>query len=180
MNVLTVIWPCTANPSDYECPDGDLAMSVGLVPEDGALKPVLPPKVLFSLGENQKVVFIHQTSAFKYYIILDTSTNETFFTDGDTESAQFLQHLYNFPSAVEIYSFNSVGNTLIALTSTGAHYLLWKSLSEGYLYLGTHLPECPISFGLQGEMIRDDEFTINFDNIDFFDGDVWKDFTDIY
>ena len=27
-------------------------------------------------------------------------------------------------------------------------------------------------------MIRDDEFTINFDNIDFFDGDVWKDFTD--
>ena len=168
----------TANPSDYECPDGDLAMSVGLVPEDGALKSVLPPKVLFSLGENQKVVFIHQTSAFKYYIILDTSTNETFFTDGDTESAQFLQHLYNFPSAVEIYSFNSVGNTLIALTSTGAHYLLWKSLSEGYLYLGTHLPECPISFGLQGEMIRDDEFTINFDNIDFFDGDVWKDFTD--
>lgn len=168
----------TANPSDYESPDGDLAMSVGLVPEDGALKPVLPPKVLFSLGENQKVVFIHQTSAFKYYIVLDTSTNQTFFTDGDTESAQFLQHLYNFPSAVDIYSFNSVGNTLIALTSTGAHYLLWKSLSEGYLYLGTHLPECPISFGLQGEMIRDDEFTIYFDNIDFFDGDVWKDFTD--
>ena len=71
----------TANPSDYECPDGDLAMSVGLVPEDGALKPVLPPKVLFSLGENQKVVFIHQTSAFKYYIVLDTSTNQTFFTE---------------------------------------------------------------------------------------------------
>ena len=166
----------TANPSDYECPDGDLAMSVGLVPEDGALKPVLPPKVLFPLGENQKVVFIHQTSAFKYYIVLDTSTNQTFFTDGDTESAQFLQHLYNFPSAVEIYSFNSVGNTLIALTSTGAHYLLWKSMSEGYLYLGTHLPECPISFGLQGEMIRTDSFYISFDSIS--EGDIWKEFSD--
>ena len=167
----------TANTSDYECADGELASAIGLVPEEGALKPVLPPKVLFTLGENQKVVFIHQTSAFKYYIILDTSTNETFFTDANTESEQSLQHLYNF-SSVEFYGFNAIGNTLVALTSTGAHYLLWKSLSEGYLYLGTHLPECPISFGLQGEMIRDDEFTIQFDNIEFFSGDVWKDFTD--
>lgn len=168
----------TASPSDYECNDGELAMSIGLVPEDGALKPVLPPQVQLTLGENQKVVFIHETSAFKYYIVINTSTNDTFFTDGNTESEQFLQHLYAFSSSTEIYSFNAVGNTLVVLTSEGIHYLLWKSQSEGYLYLGTHLPECPISFGLQGEMIRGDEFTINFDNIDFFDGDVWKDFTD--
>ena len=168
----------TASPSDYECNDGELAMSIGLVPEDGALKPVLPPQVQLTLGENQKVVFIHETSAFKYYIVINTSTNDTFFTDGNTESEQFLQHLYAFSSSTDIYSFNAVGNTLVVLTSEGIHYLLWKSQSEGYLYLGTHLPECPISFGLQGEMIRGDEFTINFDNIDFFDGDVWKDFTD--
>ena len=168
----------TANPSDYECGDGELAMSLGLVPEDGALKPVLPPKVILSLEDNRKVVFIHQTSAFKYYIVLDTSTNETFFTDGDTSSAQFLQHLYAFPASTVIYGFNSVGNTLIVLTDGGMHYLLWKGISEGYLYLETHMPECPISFGLQGEMIRGDEFTIQFDNIEFFEGDVWKDFTD--
>lgn len=168
----------TASPSDYECNDGELAMSIGLVPEDGALKPVLPPQVQLTLGENQKVVFIHETSAFKYYIVINTSTNDTFFTDGNTESEQFLQHLYAFSSSTDIYSFNAVGNTLVVLTSEGIHYLLWKSQSEGYLYLGTHLPECPISFGLQGEMVRGDEFTINFDNIDFFDGDVWKDFTD--
>lgn len=168
----------TASPSDYECNDGELAISIGLVPEDGALKPVLPPQVQLTLGDNQKVVFIHETSAFKYYIVINTSTNDTFFTDGNTESEQFLQHLYAFSSSTDIYSFNAVGNTLVVLTSEGIHYLLWKSQSEGYLYLGTHLPECPISFGLQGEMVRGDEFTINFDNIDFFDGDVWKDFTD--
>ncbi len=168
----------TANPSDYESADGELATAIGLVPEDGALKPVLPPKELFSLGDNRKVVFIHQTSTFMYYIVLDTSNNQTFFTDGNTESSQFLQHLYAFPSSTVIYGFNSVGNTLMVLTDGGIHYMLWKGFSEGYLYLGTHMPECPISFGLQGEMIRDDEFTINFDNIDFFDGDVWKDFTD--
>lgn len=168
----------TANPSDYESADGELATAIGLVPEDGALKPVLPPKELFSIGDNRKVVFIHQTSTFMYYIVLDTSNNQTFFTDGNTESSQFLQHLYAFPSSTVIYGFNSVGNTLMVLTDGGIHYMLWKGFSEGYLYLGTHMPECPISFGLQGEMIRDDEFTIYFDNIDFFDGDVWKDFTD--
>lgn len=168
----------TANPSDYESADGELATAIGLVPEDGALKPVLPPKVLFFLGDNRKVVFIHQTSTFKYYIVLDTSTNETFFTDGDTSGSQFLQHLYAFSASTVIYGFNSVGNTLMVLTDGGIHYMLWKGFSEGYLYLGTHMPECVISFGLQGEMIRDDEFTINFNNIDFFDGDVWKDFTD--
>lgn len=155
----------TANPSDYECPDGDLAMSVGLVPEDGALKPVLPPKVLFSLGENQKVVFIHQTSAFKYYIVLDTSNYKTYYTNGTTSgtsSSPKLSSLYSFPTDVEIYSFNAVGNTLIALTSTGMHYLLWKNQTEGYIYLGTHFPECPISFGLQGEMVRSDDFTFTF------------------
>ena len=33
----------TANPSDYENNDGDLAAAINVVPEDGTLKPVLPP-----------------------------------------------------------------------------------------------------------------------------------------
>ena len=35
----------SAQPSDYECQDGELAVAINLVPEDGALKPVLPPKI---------------------------------------------------------------------------------------------------------------------------------------
>lgn len=168
----------TANPSEYECADGELAMSVGMVPEDDALKPVLPPKVLFNFGDNKKVVFIHQTSSYKHYIVFDTSTNGTFFIDAENIQEQTLRELRDFPASTIIHSFNAVGNTLVILTSEGVHYLLWKSESEGYLYLGTHLPECPISFGLQGEMIRSDEFTITFDNINYFDGDIWLDFTD--
>lgn len=168
----------TANPSDYECGDGELAMSLGLVPEDGALKPVLPPKELLKLGNNQKVVFIHETAAFKYYIIHNSTNNAIYYKNADPESDQTLKWMYSFTETVTIYSFNAIGNTLVVLTSEGVRYFLWKSLSEGYLHLGTHLPECPISFGLQGEMIRGDEFTIQFDNIEFFEGDVWKDFTD--
>ena len=168
----------SANPSDYECADGQLALSIGMLPEDGALKPVLPPKELLKLGNNQKVVFIHETAAFKYYIIYNSPNNAIYYKNADPESDQTLKWMYSFTETVTIYSFNAIGNTLVVLTSEGVRYFLWKSLSEGYLHLGTHLPECPISFGLQGQMIRDDEFTIYFDNINFFEGDVWKDLTD--
>ena len=166
----------TANPSDYECGDGELAMSLGLVPEDGALKPVLPPRELLKLGNNQKVVFIHETAAFKYYIIYNSPNNSIYCKNADPESDQTLKWMYSFTETVTIYSFNAIGNTLVVLTSEGVRYFLWKSLSEGYLHLGTHLPECPISFGLQGEMIRTDSFSISFDSIS--EGNIWKEFTD--
>lgn len=166
----------TANPSDYECGDGELAMSLGLVPEDGALKPVLPPKELLKLGNNQKVAFIHETAAFKYYIIHDTANNIIYSKNADPESDQSLKRMYQFQATVTVYSFNAIGNTLVVLTSEGMRYFLWKSFSEGYLHLGTKIPELPISFGLQGEMIRTDTFSISFDGIN--EGDIWKEFTD--
>lgn len=166
----------TANTSDYECGDGELAMSLGLVPEDGALKPVLPPRELFRLVTNQKVVFIHETAAFKYYIIHNSTNNAIYYKNADPENDQTLKWMYSFTESVTVYSFNAIGNTLVVLTSEGVRYFLWKSLSEGYLHLGTHFPECPISFGLQGEMIRTDSFSISFDSIS--EGDIWKEFTD--
>ena len=166
----------TATPSDYECGEGELAMSLGLVPEDGALKPVLPPKELLKLGNNQKVAFIHETAAFKYYIVQDTANNIIYSKNADPESDQSLKRMYQFTATVSVYSFNAIGNTLVVLTSEGMRYFLWKSFSEGYLHLGTKIPELPISFGLQGEMIRTDSFYISFDSIS--EGDIWKEFSD--
>ena len=39
----------SAVPSDYECSDGSLAVSINLLPEGGALKPILPPSIKFNL-----------------------------------------------------------------------------------------------------------------------------------
>ncbi len=150
----------SAVPSGYECADGQLSMALGVVPEDGALKPVLPPKVLFTLEENQKVVFIHKTSIFKHYIVFDSSTNELLFTDGNTENGLSLQLIRKFDKPVQ--KLEAVGNVLIALTSDGIHYLLWKNTSQEYLYLGSKLPEISISFGLQGSMLRSDTKEILF------------------
>ena len=169
-------------PSDYECPDGQLATSLNLINEDSQLKPVFQPSELAELPSGYKVVYIHDTNTFTHYILLNTSTNklywidESIITDGavkpvssatiETELAQTSpsRELYSFGST-EIYNVNGIGNTLIVLTANGMHYLLWKGDTEGYLYLGTHLPELPISFGLQGEMQRTDEFTLEFDNL---------------
>ena len=41
----------SAVPSDYECSDGSLAVSINLLPEDGALQPVLPPSVEVQLSK---------------------------------------------------------------------------------------------------------------------------------
>lgn len=174
----------TETPSDYECPDGDLAGLISLVPEDETIKPIFPPAELFTLPVGYSVAFIHVNSGYKHYIVRHDGTLY-WFDNAIIESAGVLPvnvgtdkltPLHNFTN--DIYEVNAIGNTLVVLTSTGMHYILWKGEDTGYLYLGTHLPELPISFGLQGEMIRGEEFEITFDNIGFFSGDVWKDFTD--
>ncbi len=169
-------------PSDYECPDGQLATSLNLINEDEQLKPVFQPSELAELPSGYKVVYIHDTNTFTHYVLLDTNTNKLYWIDESiitdaavkpvssatikTELAQTSpsRELYSFGST-EIYNVNGIGNTLIVLTANGMHYLLWKGDTERYLYLGTHLPELPISFGLQGEMQRTDEFTLEFDNL---------------
>ena len=65
-------------PPDNTCQDGDSAMLLNLVPEDGALKPVSAPKLLLQLGENKKVIYIHKTISFSNYIIQDIKTFELY------------------------------------------------------------------------------------------------------
>ena len=61
---------CTANPSDYECTDGDLATAIGFVPEDGTMKPALPPSLVLQIDGMKKLFHIHKTSSFTHYIYL--------------------------------------------------------------------------------------------------------------
>ena len=42
----------SANPSDYESQDGSLAGVINMLEEDNSVRPVFPPKALFTLGVN--------------------------------------------------------------------------------------------------------------------------------
>lgn len=159
---------CSAQPSDYECQDGELAVAINLVPEDGALKPIGQPKVIKQLTANNKVAFIHETSAFTHYIIYGDNSKIAYVSQGSNAEPTPLdsncQYLYG------VTHFNAVGNTLLAFTENGINYFLWKD--SGYVYLGDHVPEVDVSFGLIGRPRLfsqcDDSkstFTISFDGI---------------
>lgn len=165
----------SANPSDYECADGDLATTMGLIQEDGTMKPVLPPSLVLQLESGESVKYIHETANFKHYIILKTNGSMQWWDGKETSTPASLRTF-----TTTIYQVTSVGNTLIVLASDGMHYFLWKGTSEGYLYLGTEIPECPLSFGLQGEYIEEEKFKISYDAISFKDDDSLTTATDPY
>lgn len=151
----------TTKPSDYDCPDGDIASMMNLVNENGNLSPVAPPEVLFTLGDNQKVLYVHKTSDYCNYIVYDTSGGESsgkirYFTKDPTE----IKDITSIANK-ELYQINSIGNTLVILTSEGLIYALYKS--GNYEILGSNPPFPSISFRLKGGISEVKSFDINFE-----------------
>lgn len=160
----------TASPSNYECPDGDLSVAINFVPEDGAVKPIFPPaKDDKDVSIKGACVYIHKSSGHTRYIVRDGNN----FSWYEKENPTKLTSIGTVSQYIEV---TSIGNTLIFLTENGLVYYLWKDDTTGYLLLGSKIPECPISFGLQGEVIRTDEFSISFDSIS--EGSIWNEFSD--
>ena len=135
----------TTAPSDYDCPDGALAASMNLIPEDGALRPILPPSVEFTLQENQSACYIHKVNAQTNYIISTNNGNRLSFSahKGDT----FL----TFAEKEKLVDINAIGNILVISSSLHLYYILFKETA--YILLGTELPKIDMSFGLSAELI---------------------------
>lgn len=136
----------TANPSDYDCADGDLALAIGVIPEDGALKPLLPPEPVKGTEGNVvegNVVFTHETAAFTHYILYGEEDGNVWSVDRKTGARCDLARLPG-----DLIRFSAVGNVLLALTAEGLCYYFWRD--DKYVCLGGHVPEIELSFGLVG------------------------------
>ena len=146
----------TTSPDDYACPDGDLAACLNMVPDEGTLKPVLPPSDVFDLRNGtERLMFIHKSNSFvssPHYIIIDRMA--VFYRTELLSTMNLIETLTS-----DIYQVTSIGNTLLVLASDGMHYYLWKN--GAYLVLGTHIPELPISFGLKGTMVHKEVINYN-------------------
>ncbi|MDY6287967.1 MAG: hypothetical protein SPM02_00800 [Bacteroidales bacterium] len=142
----------STNPSDYECNDGDLALCSALINEDGRLQPLPQPSLVLSFPDGLKVVAVHRTSAFKHYILSDSSgTTLLWLDDTDTQATPTpIVTLTGMGAAIQ--SVTPMGNTLVVLSDDGIHYILWHTDADTYTYkyLGSHFPEIELSFGLQG------------------------------
>lgn len=146
----------TTVPPDNTCSDGDAALLLNLIPEDGALKPVMPPKEVMALQDKMHITYIHKTTSFRHYIIHDVANKNLVWTS-DGKKFTDLYTLGDIP----LHQVNAIGNTLMALTEDGTHYFLWDNATQGYKHLGTHLPELPITFGLKGEVVKTEEFNVD-------------------
>lgn len=129
-------------PSDYESPDGQMAMSLNLISEDNQLKPVFQPKHIMQLEqEEDKVIFLHKTDAYTHYIIASDDVLRPIYAI-DKETQQKIEiGLFTIQNAT------ALGNILILLGKTQANYFLFKDGS--YKHLGTKLPEINLAFALK-------------------------------
>lgn len=157
----------TAQPSDYECQDGDLAVSLNLICEDGEVHPVSQPKVMHdNIPPGYVLVYIHKipNSTEERYIFRHDVTD----ADGNTSATEYIafpksESFWGLPGAqrvltlgieVTVYSILQTGNTLVFLTSEGTYYsLLSVDNSTGapkYISLGNTIPELALRFSLEG------------------------------
>lgn len=172
-------------PSDYECPDGQMATSLNLINEDNQLKPVFQPSTKLVLDNNCKVIFIHKTNLFEHFIIYDSTEGSLHWVESSVSSVT-LSTSNQIGYYFDISHINALGNTLMVFTATDINYILWKS--GNYYALGNKLPEISISFGLMGHprlysLVTEDgsatargTFTISFNSISY--SDLYNTFSD--
>lgn len=133
----------TTVPSDYECPDGDMSGMINAVIEDGVVRPLCPPTPIYTPDTKAQVKYIHKVGEKTNYILVGGS--RLYWYNGVEEKTIEA----TIPG---IKSINSIGNTLVVIADEGMHYILWKADEQDYKYLGTQIPDFPMSFGLQGDV----------------------------
>ena len=146
----------TANPSDYDCTDGELATAINVIPENGALKPVLSPKQILQLGDNDSVIYIHKTSEFTHYIIRRQVDTESHLYWVDSKSLDVINLMYDdFPSGSHTYqnkiTIEAIGNVLYVSfwetikKDSKSVYFVWNSPDYDIYH---HFPFTCIEFKL--------------------------------
>lgn len=164
----------TTAPSDYECQDGDLSTAINLVPEDGQLKIISQPTVIMTLPDGQRVMYIHETTAYKHYIVYDDVAGKVLWIDGLSGTPMDIGYIYG------VTHCDAIGNTLLVFTRDAINYVLWKD--NEYKNLGNHLPNIEVSFGLVGHprlfSVSDkDKSTFK---INFAEGvSIWESYTEL-
>lgn len=140
----------TAQPSDYESPDGDLSLSFGMVPENGSLKPVMPPKVLTSWS-NVHRVYVHKNN-FTHYIVIQHEASGTGYTVSwaKEDTLGTLTPILTLSNET-LVDVTAIGNMLIISSSAKMYYVLWKD--GAYKLLGNSIPNVDIAFALSGDVV---------------------------
>lgn len=122
----------SANPSDYECEDGELALNLNAIYENGSVRPILRPELVGRFPDSN-VLCVHKLTDGINYIYVK---NNLLYTQCDNTSKIIADYT---DTGIEVFQATPIGNTLVVSTSDGIYYFLWKE--GGYIALGNELPE---------------------------------------
>lgn len=142
----------TYQPSDYDCPDGTFDYITNAINDNGYLKALTIDKndPLF-IEPGYTPLYIHDgryilqyQSGYFCYATKEQLKQKSYpaLDSNDTGCTRY--------ASINIHEVTAIGNTLLILTSEGIYYYLWQG--NGYKYLGNHIPEIDISFGLDSEV----------------------------
>lgn len=158
----------TATPGDYECPDGDLALAANLGLDDGDIKPIAQPRVLFAVGEGKRV-FLHSVGRGINYIAYDLAGENVEWIG--TKSSGKSENAVSIASGLgPITSVAAVGYILVIATESGMRYIRYDANLGGYVDLGGGLPDIEVEFALKLHLalsdINDKYVTLTSDSTD--------------
>lgn len=140
----------TAVPDDYNNMDGELSASLNLIPEDGSMRTIQPPKKVLQLNPHEDVVYIHKVKQEVHYIVCNRTTNYLHWLDEEgVYKGSVVEADDNFNMVT------SVGNTLVVSYGNSNFYVLWDGTE--YKNLGTNMPDLELSFGLCSKMEKEEK-----------------------
>lgn len=160
----------TTTPDDYLCEDGELAGAMGVENTDGGITGVSQhgPEKVMKMASGNRVVYEHKVKPAYNWIIWDEMGKTVGYVKDNTEDGRCVDET-GYKDIGQLRSdtmpgVEAIGNTLMVRCSEDGknvlHYVLWKPTEgeEGeYKYLGTHIPELALEFGLGIDYVQDFE-----------------------
>lgn len=134
-------------PSDRMTQDGGCSQSVNVMLDNSEVLPATRPKKInaeIGLPEENvdyNVLYIHKTSSYTNYILLDIHTGEIgiYKEDGKFYSFLTLEH------GEKVNDITSLGNVLMIMTGSNMHYTIFDT---EYVYLGNQVPSPDVEFNI--------------------------------
>lgn len=126
--------------------DGELSECVNLIPKNGELVNIQPPKELgLTLYEGEILLYVHKSPKYTNYIVKKEVNDpphkyQLLYYNGEEESP--ITYIDS-----EIRDIVSIGNTLILLTEEGIQYIIYKN--GIYKYIGSKIPDIELAFSLK-------------------------------
>lgn len=150
----------TAQPSDYDAPDGDLAVALNLINENNSLHPACSPHKVLRLPINgttndaAKILCVHELSDGTTLYIINTTFKFQDEKELDVLTAKNADTDESFTINValeyRVKSVKALGNILSIYSddiSRPVDYALWRD--GAYIFLGSQPPFIPIEFALR-------------------------------